>query len=73
MVRLFVGGLAEDVTPEQLASRFQPFGKVSSPKIMGPKENDPTKSRQCSCRGFGYLDLEPDSEAALRRCLGAVG
>ncbi|GAQ83424.1 protein with RRM/RBD/RNP motifs [Klebsormidium nitens] len=61
-IRLFVGGLPADVTPEELQARFQPFGKVVGSEIVPQKEDAGT------CRGFGYVDLEPVSEASLSKC-----
>lgn len=72
MVRLFVGGLAQDITSDQLASRFQTFGKVTNSTVIAPKENDTCISSTSACRGFGYLDLEPANESALRKCLTVV-
>ena len=72
MVRLFVGGLAEDVTSEQLAQRFQFFGRVSSCDVLQPKANDTNTPPTSSCRGFGYVQLEIEDDATLRKCLTAV-
>lgn len=72
MVRLFVGGLASDVQTQDLIERFQPFGDISNCQVMPPKENDVSRSAGASCRGFGFLDLQPANDAALRRCLGVV-
>ena len=72
MVRLFVGGLAEDVTSEQLAQRFQFFGRVSSCDVLQPKANNTNIPPTSSCRGFGYVQLEIEDDAALRKCLTAV-
>ena len=72
MVRLFVGGLAEDVTSEQLAQRFQFFGRVSSCDVLQPKAYYSNISPTSSCRGFGYVQLEVEDDAALRKCLTAV-
>ena len=72
MVRLFVGGLAENVTPTELGGRFQPFGRVDNCIVVAPKDNDTIKNPRSTCRGFGFLDLEPANDAALRKCLGVV-
>lgn len=67
-----MGGLAEDVRSEELATRFKPFGRVQNCLVIAPKDNDPARSPRSPCRGFGFLDLEPSSDAALRKCMGAV-
>lgn len=74
-VRLFVGGLPGDVTPEQLAQRFQPFGSVGEVQLVPEKKlgadvaaGGPPKP----CRGFAYVQLAATDEAALRRCLSMV-
>lgn len=65
-IRLFVGGLPADVTAEELQMRFQPFGKVIGSEIVPQKEDG------ANCRGFGYVDLEPVSEASLSKCFAVV-
>ena len=72
MVRLFVGGLAHDTTSDQLASRFETFGKVTDCITIGPKGIEPFTKPGTTCRGFGYLSLEPANDSALRRCLTVV-
>lgn len=72
MVRLFVGGLARDITSEQLASRFETFGSVTKCTVIGPKSTDPFKGADVTCRGFGYLELDPANDSALRKCLTVV-
>ena len=72
MVRLFVGGLAEDITSEELSQRFCPFGVVENCEVISPKENDTFRGPTAQCRGFGYLTLEPKDEASLRKCLSVV-
>ena len=72
MVRLFVGGLAHDTTSDQLASRFETFGKVTDCTVIGPKGDERFTSPGSTCRGFGYLDLEPANDAALPKCLTVV-
>ncbi len=72
MVRLFVGGLAHDTTSDQLALRFQSFGKVTGCDVIGPKEEGVFRRPDTTCRGFGYLNLEPANDSALRKCLAVV-
>lgn len=70
MVRLFVGGLPPGVTVPELLRRFESFGKVHSgelaPDKLGPEDQLSTG------RGFGYVELEPTNEAALKRCISTV-
>ena len=72
MVRLFVGGLAEDITSNELSQRFNPFGVVENCEVIPPKDNDTFRGPTAQCRGFGYLDLEPKDDASLRKCLSVV-
>ena len=72
MVRLYVGGLPADVTAEQLAERFAPFGRVEGADLAAPQADGCAALKDASCRGFGYVELEPKDEAALRRCLSTV-
>lgn len=46
MVRLFVGGLDDDVTQELLSSRFTSFGRVTACSIILRKEADPLRQLQ---------------------------
>ena len=72
MVRLYVGGLPADVTAEQLAERFAPFGRVEGADLAAPQTDGCAALKDASCRGFGYVELDPKDEAALRRCLSTV-
>lgn len=72
MVRLYVGGLAEDITAEQLSQRFQGFGRVGDCEVVAPKANDTFRLPTASCRGFGYVDLDLPDEAALRKIVSVV-
>lgn len=66
MVRLFVAGLPTEVTAEQLAQRFAPFGQVQGVELAKSKPGSTLEPGQC--RGFGHLELDAD-EQALKRCL----
>ena len=70
MVRLFVAGLPTEVTAEQLAQRFAPFGQVQGVELAKSKPGSTLEPGQC--RGFGHLELDAD-EQALKRCLSLVG
>jgi hypothetical protein len=72
MVRLYVGGLPPDVSAEQLAQRFAPFGRVEGADLALPQAAGAGAAPQPGCRGFGYVELEPQDDAALRRCLSTV-
>jgi RNA recognition motif-containing protein len=71
MVRLYVGGLQEDTTPEMVAARFTQFGTVSSCELARNKAGC-TTGTPGTCRGFAHVVLEPTSEQALHRCLSIV-
>ena len=72
-VRLYVGGLPGEVTSEQLAQRFQPFGSVGAVQLVPAKLGTmPAGSPPNACRGFAYVQLAPKDEAALHRCLSMV-
>lgn len=71
MVRLYVGGLDAEVTPELLSGRFKSFGTVSSCELARNKPGC-TTGTPGACRGFAYVELEPTSEQALHRCLSTV-
>jgi RNA recognition motif-containing protein len=73
MVRLFVGGLPNDVTEAQLKERFKAFGHVTSVTLPPPKSagsRDPGGLE--AHRGFAYLELTAEDASAVRRCLNAV-
>ena len=71
--RLFVGGLPHDITPEQIAQRFQSFGSVQSVELVPEKEGSvhagPTLKQ---CRGFAFVQLRPKDDAVLHRCMSMV-
>ncbi|CAG9462627.1 unnamed protein product [Pedinophyceae sp. YPF-701] len=67
MVRLFVGGLREDVTAEMLASRFKPFGVVGHIEIVPQTDQDGRATSRC--KGFGYVELEPADDKSLAKCI----
>lgn len=64
-VRLFVGGLVPEVTPEDLKTRFASFGAVAGCEIAPPK----FYYGQVFQRGFGYVDLVPKDPTSLAKCL----
>lgn len=71
MVRLFVGGLPPGTTCEQLQQRFAAFGAVSSCDVVQPKTYAALPTDEGFHRGFGYVELEPHDDAALRKCMAA--
>lgn len=67
-VRLWLGGLPEGCTAEELAARFTPFGAVTACSLAAPKlygQDTPFE------RHFGHVELEPKDEASLRRAISA--
>eukprot|EP00884_Botryococcus_braunii_P009539 jgi/Botrbrau1/18587/Bobra.0367s0029.1 len=69
--RIYVGGLPPDVTAEQIKRRFETFGKVLSIDLPQPKAHDQEHNADSSHRGFGYVNLVPLDDAAVRRCIGS--
>ena len=64
MVRLYVGGLAPNLSACDLKARFASFGSVRGVEIAR------SALSHDECRGFAYVDLEAN-EAALIRCMKA--
>lgn len=56
-VRLYIGNLPEDVDNEALDALFSELGEAVSAKIIKDRKTD-------KCRGFGFLTVETDEEAA---------
>ncbi len=71
MVRLFVGGVPPGTTCEQLEQRFAAFGTVSGSHVVPPKTYEALPDDEGYHRGFGYVELEPHDDAALRKCMSA--
>lgn len=72
MTRLYVGGLPADISTADIAQRFKPFGNVVSCELIPAKEIEAGSHLQGVCRGFAYVQLEENDDAALRRCLSLV-
>lgn len=74
MVRLYVGGLPGDVSPAQVAQRFQPFGTIAAVELVPEKGVVTAEPRRAlsACRGFAYVQLTPKDAAALHRCISMV-
>ena len=71
MVRLFVGGLTQGITVEQLSGRFTPFGAVSACDLI-PNKALAFGDDSAASKGFAYVDLDPKDEQQLDRCLSLV-
>ena len=54
--RLYVGGINQAVTNEQLHEAFEPYGTVSSAVIIIDRYTD-------SSRGFGFVDMGNQQQA----------
>ena len=67
-IRLFVGGLPEAVTSQQLTGRFTSFGSVSAVVLVPSK----LQNSSTGCRGFAYVSFTPKDDMALQRCLSLV-
>lgn len=70
--RLYVGGLPEGVTEESIKARFNTFGRVLSVELPAARVLEGEGAEARSHRGFGYVELVPADDAAVRRCIGAV-
>lgn len=72
-VRLFVGGLPSSVSSTQIGHRFESFGKVLAVELVPEKTDTMTASSPLQpCRGFAYVQLRPNDDASLRRCISMV-
>ena len=72
-VRLFVGGLPSSVSSTQVGQRFESFGKVLTVELVPEKTGTTTASSPVHpCRGFAYVQLRPNDDASLRRCISMV-
>ena len=52
---LYVGGLAEEVSPDLLSAAFVPFGEVKEAKI-------PTDPKTRKHKGFGFVEYFEDED-----------
>eukprot|EP00850_Spirogloea_muscicola_P015093 SM000113S24049 [mRNA] locus=s113:183202:186791:- [translate_table: standard] len=83
-LRLFVGGVPPDVTSAELERRFAAFGAVLGVDVVPAKRSAAGASGEApsaaaaaataaaECRGFAYVELVPQSDAALRKCFSAA-
>jgi len=55
--KLFVGNMSFDTTESELRSIFEPYGEITSINII-------TDLDTCRPRGFGFVELADDGEAA---------
>ena len=55
-VEIYVGNLSYDVRDRDLRKLFEPFGKVSSARIIANKFNGKSK-------GFGFVEMEDRAES----------
>ena len=60
--RLYVGGLAPEVTADEVEARFRSFGHIRGVQLVRDGLGDN------NCRGFAFVDWEV-SEASLARCM----
>jgi cold-inducible RNA-binding protein len=54
--KIYVGNLSFDTNDEQLSQIFQPFGAVSSARVIKDKFTDRS-------RGFGFVEMDNNEEA----------
>jgi len=55
--KLFVGSLPWSVNDEALQAAFEPYGSVLSAKVIMDRQTGKS-------RGFGFVEMESDSDAA---------
>ena len=72
-VRLYVGGLPSTASCSQISQRFESFGEVHSVELVPEKVGTVHATYPLQpCRGFAYVQLSPNDEASLRRCISMV-
>ena len=54
-MNLYVGNLSYQMTDDELRAAFEPYGEVSSAKIIRDRETGRSK-------GFGFVEMPVDSE-----------
>ncbi|MDT8325329.1 MAG: RNA-binding protein [Bacteroidota bacterium] len=61
-MNLYVGNLSYQMTDDELRAAFEPYGEVSSAKVIRDRETGRSK-------GFGFVEMPVDSEAeeAIRK------
>lgn len=62
-VNIYVGNLSYKARDEDLRAAFEPFGQVSSARVISDKETGRS-------RGFGFVEMPNDEEA--RKAIEAV-
>ncbi|CAL52065.1 Nucleotide-binding, alpha-beta plait [Ostreococcus tauri] len=67
--RLFVGGLAPDVTAADLRRRFAPFGEVLCVDLILDKC---AMMGESPCRGFAFVELRVSDDVKLGRCISTL-
>merc|ERR1711936_47243 len=65
--RVFIGGLFEGVTEEDVVGRFQSFGEVSDTTIVCKKDGEGSVTKT-----FGYVTLKTTTQK-LNRCFAVYG
>ncbi|MGH7157516.1 MAG: RNA recognition motif domain-containing protein [Candidatus Saccharimonadales bacterium] len=54
--KLFVGSLSYQATDDDLRAAFEPFGQVTSAKVITDRDTGRSK-------GFGFVEMNSDDEA----------
>ena len=55
-MNIYIGNLSFDVTEEDLRQAFDPFGQISSVRIITDRDTGRSK-------GFGFVEMSNDAEA----------
>ena len=55
-MNIYIGNLADDVSEEELAQSFEPYGKTNSVSIVKDKFSGQS-------RGFGFVEMSSNDEA----------
>ena len=66
--RLHVGGLAPDVTVDEISRRLAPFADVVSVDI----KLDTFSPEPQQCRGFAFVDLTVSHARGIDRCMSVL-
>lgn len=60
-IRIFIGGLGENVTDDDIENIFSSLGEVHNVDLV-----------RTNGRSFGYMDFEPQSDKALAKLFSTV-
>lgn len=76
-IRIYVGGIPRNITKDELRQRFAPFGLVADVELIQEKDSQLPLAMcedtfQKGCRGFAYINFQPQEEKSLHKCMTLV-